>query len=64
MIICDDDVCIQVERRVVNQIALAAERGALGRGSAVLLSARSGRVDIAVKGPSDRDFTPVDVTAL
>lgn len=54
----------EVERRVVNQIALAAERGALPRGAAVLLTARQGRLAIAVRVPSDADYKPIDFTTL
>lgn len=54
----------EVERRVVNQIALAAERGALPRGAAVLLTARHGRLAIAVRAPPDTDYKPIDFAAL
>uniref|UniRef100_A0A2A4J8N8 Uncharacterized protein n=2 Tax=Heliothis virescens TaxID=7102 RepID=A0A2A4J8N8_HELVI len=54
----------EVERRVVNQIALAAERGALARGCAVLLTERAGRVALAVRRPSDTDYTPLDLAAV
>lgn len=51
----------EVERRVVNQIALAAERGALGRGCCVLLSERDGRVKLAVRHPPSNDFKPIEL---
>lgn len=51
----------EVERRVVNQIALAAERGALARGCAVLLAERRGRVALLVRCPPARDFSPLDL---
>ncbi|XP_059059514.1 mitochondrial disaggregase-like [Achroia grisella] len=51
----------EVERRVVNQIALAAERGALGRGCSVLLTERGGRVALAVRTPPSADYTPLDL---
>lgn len=54
----------EVERRVVNQIALAAERGALPRGAAVLLSARGGRLAVAVRAPDAADYKPIDFAAL
>ncbi|XP_022829088.1 caseinolytic peptidase B protein homolog isoform X3 [Spodoptera litura] len=54
----------EVERRVVNQIALAAERGALARGCGVLLTERAGRVALAVRRPQDADYTPLDLAAL
>ncbi|KAJ0179619.1 hypothetical protein K1T71_005331 [Dendrolimus kikuchii] len=54
----------EVERRVVNQIAFAAERGALGRGCGVLLTARAGRVALAVRTPPAADYTPLDLAAL
>ncbi|CAH0669428.1 unnamed protein product [Spodoptera exigua] len=54
----------EVERRVVNQIALAAERGALARGCGVLLTERAGRVALAVRRPHDADYTPIDLAAL
>ncbi|PZC79052.1 hypothetical protein B5X24_HaOG216867 [Helicoverpa armigera] len=54
----------EVERRVVNQIALAAERGALARGCAVLLTERAGRVALAVRRPPDQDYTPLDLAAV
>lgn len=53
----------EVERRVVNQIALAAERGALAGGCAVLLAERRGRVALLVRCPPARDFTPLDLGA-
>ncbi|XP_028177177.1 caseinolytic peptidase B protein homolog isoform X2 [Ostrinia furnacalis] len=53
----------EVERRVVNQIALAAERGALARGCSVLLTERAGRVALAVRRPPSPDYTPVDLHA-
>ncbi|KAL0839959.1 hypothetical protein ABMA28_016567 [Loxostege sticticalis] len=53
----------EVERRVVNQIALAAERGALARGCSVLLTERAGRVALAVRCPPSPDYTPVDLAA-
>ncbi|XP_075972316.1 mitochondrial disaggregase-like isoform X2 [Anticarsia gemmatalis] len=53
----------EVERRVVNQIALAAERGALARGCGVLLSERGGRVTLAVRRPPSADYTPLDLAA-
>lgn len=53
----------EVERRVVNQIALAAERGALARGCAVLLAERRGRVALLVRCPPARDYTPLDLSA-
>ncbi|CAH2062705.1 unnamed protein product, partial [Iphiclides podalirius] len=49
----------EVERRVVNQIALAAERGALGRGCALLLSERAGRLRLAVRRPTAPDYEPL-----
>ena len=54
----------EVERRVVNQIALAAERGALERGCGVLLSERAGRVALAVRRPASTDYTPLDLAAV
>ncbi|KAJ8727268.1 hypothetical protein PYW08_015665 [Mythimna loreyi] len=54
----------EVERRVVNQIALAAERGALGRGCGVLLSERGGRVALAVRRPKATEYTPLDFAAV
>lgn len=54
----------EVERRVVNQIALAAERGALGRGCSVLLTERAGRVALAVRRPPATDYTPLDLAAV
>ncbi|CAH0759498.1 unnamed protein product [Diatraea saccharalis] len=53
----------EVERRVVNQIALAAERGALVRGCSVLLSERAGRLAIAVRTPPATEYTPLDLAA-
>ncbi|XP_026748185.2 caseinolytic peptidase B protein homolog isoform X2 [Galleria mellonella] len=53
----------EVERRVVNQMALAAERGALGRGCDVLLSARGGRVLLAVRRPPAAHYAPLDLAA-
>ncbi|CAK1578875.1 unnamed protein product [Parnassius mnemosyne] len=54
----------EVERRVVNQIALAAERGALGRGCALLLSARAGRLQLAVRRPAADHYEPLHLAAL
>ncbi|KPJ16252.1 Caseinolytic peptidase B protein-like [Papilio machaon] len=54
----------EVERRVVNQLALAAERGALARGAGVLLSARAGRVQLAVRRARDQRYEPLDLAAL
>ncbi|XP_053599924.1 mitochondrial disaggregase-like [Plodia interpunctella] len=54
----------EVERRVVNQIALAAERGALQRGGGVLLLESAGRVALAVRRPPDTDYTPLDLAAV
>ncbi|XP_068627678.1 mitochondrial disaggregase-like isoform X2 [Battus philenor] len=54
----------EVERRVVNQIALAAERGALARGCGVLLSERGGRVQLAVRAARGHDYEPLDLAAL
>ncbi|XP_049865602.1 caseinolytic peptidase B protein homolog [Pectinophora gossypiella] len=54
----------EVERRVVNQLALAAERGALSRGSAVLLTERAGRVHIAVRHPQQQEYTPLDLASV
>nr|XP_034825635.1 caseinolytic peptidase B protein homolog [Maniola hyperantus] len=54
----------EVERRVVNQIALAAERGAVARGCGVLLRERAGRVLLAVRAPSDKDYSPLDLAQL
>ncbi|XP_052738254.1 caseinolytic peptidase B protein homolog [Bicyclus anynana] len=54
----------EVERQVVNQIALAAERGAVGRGSSVLLRERAGRVQLCVRAPSARDYAPLDLAQL
>ncbi|XP_072941597.1 mitochondrial disaggregase-like [Epargyreus clarus] len=54
----------EVERRAVNQIALAAERGALPRGCALLLAARAGRLRLAVRAPGARDYAPLDLAAL
>ncbi|XP_050362445.1 caseinolytic peptidase B protein homolog [Nymphalis io] len=53
----------EVERRVVNQLALAAERGAVAGGCSVLLSARAGRLLLAVRKPPQRDYVPLDLTA-
>ncbi|CAF4853033.1 unnamed protein product [Pieris macdunnoughi] len=54
----------EVERRVVNMIALAAERGALARGSAVLLLEADGRLALAVRPPAARDYRRLDLDAL
>ncbi|XP_045492326.1 caseinolytic peptidase B protein homolog [Colias croceus] len=54
----------EVERRVVNLIALAAERGVLGRGASVLLHEAAGRVTLAVRAPQASDYTPLDLGAL
>ncbi|VVD03787.1 unnamed protein product [Leptidea sinapis] len=54
----------EVERRVVNLIALAAERGVLGPGCGVLLSEAEGRVTLAVRPPKQTRYEPLDVTAL
>ncbi|XP_022122660.2 caseinolytic peptidase B protein homolog isoform X1 [Pieris rapae] len=54
----------EVERRVVNMIALAAERGALAKGSAVLLLEADGRLALAVRPPAARDFRRLDLDAL
>lgn len=54
----------EVERRVVSQIALAAERGALGRGCGVLLAAAHGRLTLAVRRPAQRHYTPIDLATL
>lgn len=54
----------EVERRVVNQLALAAERGAVPRGCAVLLRARAGRLLLAVRAPQSRDYIPLDLDHL
>ncbi|RVE42537.1 hypothetical protein evm_012817 [Chilo suppressalis] len=53
----------EVERRVVNQIALAAERGALARGCSVLLSEAGGRLLLAVRTPPATEYTPLDLAA-
>ncbi|KAM3958148.1 mitochondrial disaggregase isoform 1-T2 [Aphomia sociella] len=54
----------EVERRVVNLIALAAERGELERGCGVLLRERGGRVALSVRRPRDADYTPLDLAAV
>lgn len=54
----------EVERRVVNQLALAAERGGLPRGCAVLLGAAAGRLTLAVRRPHQPDFQPLDLAEL
>ncbi|KAJ2950442.1 hypothetical protein O0L34_g8682 [Tuta absoluta] len=54
----------EVERRVVNQLALAAERGALSRGCQVLLTERAGRVALAVRADAHADYTPLDLAAV
>ncbi|OWR45523.1 mitochondrial disaggregase-like [Danaus plexippus] len=53
----------EVERRVVNQLALAAERGAVARGCGVLLSARAGRLQLAVRRPPDERYVPLDLAS-
>lgn len=54
----------EVERRVVNQIALAAERGSLVPGCGLLLSERGGRVHVAVRRPPSTDYTPLDFSII
>ncbi|XP_063379756.1 mitochondrial disaggregase-like [Cydia fagiglandana] len=51
----------EVERRLVNQLALAAERGALARGCCVLVTAAAGRLALAVRAPRQTDYTPLDL---
>ncbi|XP_047989288.1 caseinolytic peptidase B protein homolog isoform X1 [Leguminivora glycinivorella] len=51
----------EVERRLVNQLALAAERGALARGCCVLVTAASGRLALAVRAPRQTEYTPLDL---
>ncbi|XP_063374992.1 mitochondrial disaggregase-like [Cydia amplana] len=51
----------EVERRLVNQLALAAERGALARGCCVLVTAAAGRLALAVREPRQTDYTPLDL---
>ncbi|CAB3235603.1 unnamed protein product [Arctia plantaginis] len=54
----------EVERRVVNQIALAAERGSLVPGCGVLLTEQGGRVYLAVRRPPSKDYTPLDLSVI
>ncbi|KAL4704169.1 hypothetical protein ACJJTC_000039 [Scirpophaga incertulas] len=50
----------EVERRVVSQIALAAERGLLAPGSAVRLAADGAALRLALRPPGGRAFVPLD----
>lgn len=50
----------EVERRVVNRLAAAAERGELPRGAGVRLEARGGRLALAVRRPPDSSYKPLD----
>ncbi|KAG7301549.1 hypothetical protein JYU34_014515 [Plutella xylostella] len=50
----------EVERRVVNRLAAAAERGELPRGAGVRLEARGGRLALAVRRPPDGNYKPLD----
>ncbi|KAK9747134.1 Ankyrin repeats (3 copies) [Popillia japonica] len=58
----------EVERRVVNQLAAAHERGAIGKGSVVKVSATSSGtsetplIKLAVKKQGVRDFVDIDHT--
>ncbi|GBP07523.1 Caseinolytic peptidase B protein homolog [Eumeta japonica] len=54
----------EVERRVVNQLALAAERGVIGAGDTVLLSARAGRLQLAVRHTGDSSYKLLDLTPV
>lgn len=49
----------EVERRVVNQIALAAEKGLLGRGACILVTSTDGKININVKGQNEKHYKVV-----